>query len=83
MDALVDLSSAVRLLLLAHVAFMLVINKVNNGHPGVLIVDIVSEAWSVDHGELDLEVLLLQFGLDDVDFGRLIELLGMAFPVVL
>lgn len=83
MDTLVDLFSTVGLLLLAHVALMLVINKVNDGHPRVLVVDIVAKAGGVDDSELDLEVLFFQLGLDDVNLGGLVELLCMALAVVL
>jgi len=46
---------------------MLVVNKVDNRGPRVAVVDIVAEAWRVNNGELDLEGLLLELGLDDVD----------------
>lgn len=41
-------------------------NKVDNGSPRVLVVDIVSKSRRVDHGQLDLELLLFQLGLDNV-----------------
>jgi hypothetical protein len=43
-------------------------NKVDDGVPRVAVVDVVAEARGVDHSELDLELLLLEFSLDDVCF---------------
>lgn len=45
-------------------------DEVNDGHPRVAVVDVVSEAGGVDHGELDLELLLLELGFDDVCCSR-------------
>ena len=41
-------------------------DEVDDGRPRVAVVDVVAEAGRVDDGELDLELLLLQLGLDDV-----------------
>lgn len=92
-DAHVVLLSALRLLLLAHVGFVLVVlwragvdarvsslsghgkddtserkahDEVDDRVPRVAVVDIVAKAGRVDHVQLDLELLLLEFGLDDV-----------------
>ena len=78
----VDLLLALRLLLLAHVRLVLVVNEVDDGGPRVAVVDIVAEAGGVDDGQLRLELLLLELGLDDLDFGELVELLGVAAAVV-
>ena len=41
-------------------------DKVDDGRPRVAVVDVVTEAGRVNDCELDLELLLLQFGFDDV-----------------
>jgi hypothetical protein len=46
------------LLLLSHISFMLVINKVDDGSPRFTVVDIVSKSWSINDREFDLEGLL-------------------------
>lgn len=46
------------------------------------VVHIVAESRSIDDGQLDAEIPLLQLGLDDLDFGRLVELLGESVSVV-
>lgn len=79
----VDLLLALRLLLLTHVRFMLVVNEVDDRRPRVAVVDVVSEPGRVDHGELCLELLLLQLGLDDLDLRQLVELLLVPLGVVL
>ena len=72
-----------RLLLLAHVRLMLVVDEVNDGRPRVAVVNVVAEAGAVDDGELRLELLLLELGLDDLDLGQLVELLRVPARVVL
>ena len=74
---------ALGLLLLSHVDFVLVIDEVDDGHPRVAVVHVVTKARCVDDGELDLELLLLEFGLDDLDLGELVELLEVPAVVVL
>jgi hypothetical protein len=71
------------LLLLSHIRLMLVVDEVDDGAPRVAVVDVVSEARGVDHGELDAELLLFEFGLDDLDLGELVELLLVSSGVVL
>ena len=39
-----------RLLFLSHIRLMLVINEVNDGGPGVAVVDVVTKAGSVNNG---------------------------------
>lgn len=46
---------------------MLVVNKVNDGGPGIAVVNIVAKSGGVDDGQLDLEGFLLKFGFDDID----------------
>ena len=60
---------------------MLVVDEVDNGRPGITIVDVVAKSGCVDDGELDLELLLLEFGLDNLNLCKLVKLLVMA-PVV-
>ena len=50
MNALVKLLQPLRLLLLTHVALVLVVHKINDGRPRVLVVDIVAEPRRVDDG---------------------------------
>ena len=80
-DAQVGLLVPLRLLLLAHVRFVLVVNEVDNGVPAVPVVHIVAKARRVDDGELDLEGLLLELGLDDLDLSELVEQLGVPLVV--
>lgn len=79
----VALLAPLRLLLLDHVRLMLVVNEVDDGSPRVAVVDVVTKARGVDNGELDLELLLFEFGLDDLDLGELVELLVVTARVVL
>ena len=79
----VNLLLALRLLLLAHVRLVLVIDEVDDGGPRVAVVDVVAEAGGVNDGELRLELLLLKLGLDDLNLGELVELLLVAPGVVL
>ncbi len=70
------------LLLLSHIRLMLVVDKVHNRRPRVAVVDIVAKAGRVNDSELDLELLLLKLGLDDLNLGKLVELLVVPFGVV-
>jgi hypothetical protein len=81
-NAKVALLAALGLLLLNHVRLMLVVNEVDNWRPRVAVVDIVTKAGGVDDGKLDLELLLLELGLDDLDLGKFVELLVVASVVV-
>lgn len=67
----VDLVLAARLLLLKHVGLMLVVEELDDGHPGVAVVDIVAEPGGVNNRELDLERLFLELGLYDLDLSCL------------
>ena len=78
----VALLAALGLLLLNHVRLMLVVNKVDDGRPRVAVVDVVTKTGGVNHGELNLERLLLELSLDDLDFGELVELLVVASVIV-
>lgn len=49
------------LLFLNHVAFMLIVQKLDNRHPAVSIVDIITKARRINDGQFHLEVLLLEF----------------------
>ena len=70
MDTKVALISTHRLLLLPHVDFVLVVNKVDDGRPRLAVIDIVAETGCVNHGELDLERLLDELGLDDLNLAQ-------------
>lgn len=52
-DTKVDLVLAARLLLLEHVRFMLVVKELDDGHPGVAVVDIVTETRGVNDSQTD------------------------------
>ena len=52
------------LLILTHVRLVLVVNKVDDGHPAVTVVGIVSESGRVNHRQLDSKLLLLEFYLN-------------------
>ena len=53
MNTEVDLVLATGLLLLKHVGLVLVIEKFDNGHPRIPVVDVVAETRSVDNGQAD------------------------------
>jgi hypothetical protein len=67
MNTHVSLFVALGLLLLTHVNLVLVIDKVDNRGPRVAVIDIVTKPRRVDHSQLDLERLFLQFGFDNLD----------------
>ena len=50
-DTKIDLVLATGLLLLKHVGLVLVVEELNDGHPGVAVVDVVTEAGGVDHSQ--------------------------------
>lgn len=78
----INLFVALRLLLLAHICLVLVINKVDDWRPGITVVDIITKTGGVDDGKFDLELLFLKLSLDDFDFGELVELFVVAPAVV-
>ena len=82
-DSKVRLFVPLGLLLLTHICLMLVINELDNRHPRVAVVDVVTEARCVNNGELDFELLLFKLGLDYFNFGELVELFMVAAGVVL
>lgn len=49
----VDLVLAAGLLLLKHVRLVLVVEELDDGHPGVAVVNVVTEAGSVNDGQSD------------------------------
>jgi hypothetical protein len=55
MDSHINLSIASRLLFLSHEAFVLIIQKFNDGFPVILIVHIVTETRGVNNCELNFE----------------------------
>lgn len=50
MDTKVDFVNSAWLLLLQHIRFMLIIQELDNWHPGVPIVDIVTKARGINDG---------------------------------
>ena len=82
MNTKITLLAALGLLLLNHVCLMLVVNEVDDGRPRVAVVDIVTKTGSVNDGELDLELLLLELSLDYLDLGELVKLLVVASGVI-
>jgi hypothetical protein len=60
---------------------MLVINKLDDGRPGVAVVDVVTESGSINDRQLDLELLFLELGLDDFNLCQFVELLVVT-PVI-
>lgn len=82
MHAQIDLVGAAWLLLLQHIALVLVVEEFDDGLPAIAVVDVVAEPGSVDNGQAHLEKFLLQFGLGDLNFDRLVNLLGMAAAVI-
>jgi hypothetical protein len=49
----INLVNSSRLLLLQHVGLVLVVKEFDDRHPGIAVVDIVSEARSIDDSEAD------------------------------
>lgn len=49
----IDFVDTLWLLLLQHVGFMLVIQELDNWHPGIAVVDIVSETWRINNSQAD------------------------------
>ena len=82
MNTKITLLAALGLLLLNHVCLMLVVNEVDDGRPRVAVVDIVTKTGSVNDGELDLELLLLELSLDNLDLGELVKLLVVTSGVI-
>ena len=81
-NAKVALLAALGLLLLNHVRLMLVVNEVDNRRPRVPIVDVVTKARGVNDSKLDLKLLLLELGLDDLDLSQFVQLLVVASAIV-
>lgn len=52
-DTEVDLVRTTRLLFLQHVGFMLIVEEFDDGHPGVAIVHVVTEARCINDGQAD------------------------------
>lgn len=54
----INLVGTAWLLLLKHVGFVLIIKELHNWHPRVSVVDIVTEAGSINDGESDYPDML-------------------------
>lgn len=52
-NAHIDLVGTAGLLLLEHVRLMLVVQELDDGLPGVTVVDIVAEAGGINNGQAD------------------------------
>ena len=52
-DTEINLINTARLLLLQHIRLMLIVQELDNWHPGITVVDIVAKARSIDNGEAD------------------------------
>ena len=53
MNSEVDPVGSAWLLFLQHIRLMLIIQKFDDRHPRVAVIDVVAEAWSVDDGQAD------------------------------
>lgn len=83
MYAHISLVGSIWLLFLSHMALMLIIDEIDDGRPRVFIIDIVAKTRSINDCELDFELLLLKFCLDDIYLGIFIfELLDVTPDVV-
>lgn len=51
----IDLVRAAGLLFLQHVRLMLIVEELNDGLPGVAIVDVVPESGGIDHRQANYE----------------------------
>lgn len=83
MDTKVNLFVTLRLLLLTHICFVLVVDKFNNREPRVTVVDVVTESRGVDDRELDLELTFFEFGFNNFNLSQFVQLLVVALGVVL
>ena len=52
-DTEIDFIYTAGLLLLQHIRLMLIIQKFDDWHPGITVVDIVAKARGIDNGEAD------------------------------
>jgi hypothetical protein len=52
----VNLIGTAWLLLLEHVGLVLVVQELNNGHPRVAVVDIVTKAWGINNSQTNWEI---------------------------
>ena len=82
MNPQIALLLPVRLLFLSHIRLMLIIHEVDNRHPRITVVHVVTESRSVDDSKLDLELFLFKFSLDNLDFSEFVELLLVTAAVV-
>ena len=75
MNAEVDSVGSAWLLFLQHVGLMLIIQKFNDRHPRVAVVDVVTEARSVNDGQADYRciALVLAFQLSKADEDHTLE----------
>lgn len=55
MNTEIDLVISSGLLLLQHIGLVLVVKELDDGHPGIFVVDIVTEARGVDNGQANCD----------------------------
>ena len=55
MDTEVNLINTARLLLLQHIRLMLIVQELNDWHPRIAVVDIISEAWCINNCQADYQ----------------------------
>ena len=82
MNSQINLVLTLRLLLLTHVRLVLVVDEVNYRCPAVPVVYVVAEPGAIDDGQLGLELFLLQFSFDDLDFCQFVQLLVVTPGVI-
>ena len=61
MDSEIDFVPPAWLLFLQHVRLVLVIKKLNDGHPGISIVHIVAKARSINDRQADWSICLVAY----------------------
>lgn len=59
MDTHINLVRTTGLLLLQHVGFMLVVEELDDGLPGIAVVDIISEARGINDGQANCRQITL------------------------
>lgn len=63
-DAVVNDIDTVNLVLSIEIGVKALLNVVDNGAPGLIVVDEVTETWGVDHGEAEAHTSLLNISAD-------------------
>lgn len=58
-DTEIDLVNTAGLLLLQHIRFMLIVQELDNRHPRIAIVDIVSKSRCINNGQTDFAMSVI------------------------